>query len=51
VDGVAAVLEGGPERERALAALVAKYEQYAAAPPQGAVIALRVERWSGWAAR
>jgi PPOX class probable F420-dependent enzyme len=51
VDGPASVLEGGAERERALAALVAKYEQYAATPPQGAVIELRVERWNGWAAR
>jgi PPOX class probable F420-dependent enzyme len=51
VDGGATVLDPGAVRERALAALVAKYEQYAAAPPQGEVIALRVERWSGWSAR
>jgi PPOX class probable F420-dependent enzyme len=51
VDGGATVLGPGPERERALAALVAKYEQYAAAPPEGEVIAIGVERWRGWAAR
>ena len=50
VDGRATVLDPGAEREHALAALVAKYEQYAAAPPRGEVIALRVERWSGWSA-
>jgi PPOX class probable F420-dependent enzyme len=51
VDGGATVLDPGAERERALAALVAKYEQYAAAPPQGEMIAIDVERWRGWAAR
>ena len=51
-DGPATVLDADApaERESALRALVAKYEQYAAAPPQGEVIALRVERWSGWSA-
>ena len=51
VDGAAAVLEDGAERERAIAALVAKYGQYASAPPDGPVVALAVERWRGWAAR
>jgi PPOX class probable F420-dependent enzyme len=50
VDGAAAVLEEGAERERAVAALVAKYAQYASAPPEGPVVALAVERWRGWAA-
>jgi PPOX class probable F420-dependent enzyme len=49
-DGPAAVLEEGVEREAALAALVAKYPQYAAAPPGGPVIAVVVERWVGWSA-
>jgi PPOX class probable F420-dependent enzyme len=39
-----------PEAEAALAALTGKYPQYAARPPQGPVIALDVERWSGWSA-
>ena len=52
VDGAASVLgaDAAAERAAAVAALVAKYEQYAATPPQGEVIALRVERWSGWSA-
>jgi PPOX class probable F420-dependent enzyme len=51
VDGAATVLEGGGQRERAIAALVGKYPQYAASPPAGPVIALAAERWRGWAAR
>jgi PPOX class probable F420-dependent enzyme len=42
------VLETGPERERALALLAAKYEQYRAQPPTGAVIAIEVADWRGW---
>jgi PPOX class probable F420-dependent enzyme len=49
-DGSAAVLVEGAEHEAALAALVAKYPQYAAVPPRGAVIAVAVERWLGWSA-
>ena len=49
-DGPAAVLVEGVEHEAAVAALVAKYAQYAAAPPGGAVIAVGVERWRGWSA-
>jgi PPOX class probable F420-dependent enzyme len=48
LDGTAAVLEAGPERDRALELLRAKYEQYRVEPPSGAVIAVRVERWRGW---
>lgn len=51
VDGPAAVLEGGGERDEALAALVAKYEQYAACPPAGPVIAITPGRFSGWSVR
>ncbi|MET7283743.1 TIGR03668 family PPOX class F420-dependent oxidoreductase [Kribbella sp. NPDC005582] len=43
-DGTAEVLEvPAPE------VLVAKYPQYVADPPQGPVIVVRVNRWSGWA--
>jgi PPOX class probable F420-dependent enzyme len=49
-DGAAAVLSGGAEHEAALAALVAKYPQYVAAPPRGPVIAVAVHRWRGWSA-
>jgi PPOX class probable F420-dependent enzyme len=50
VDGTAAVHEGGELRERALAALVAKYPPYAAAPPTGALLVVTPTRWAGWAA-
>ena len=49
-DGTAEVLEAGAERNRALAALAAKYEQYAQSPPGGPVIAIAVERLTGWSA-
>ncbi len=48
--GQAAVLEPGPERERALALLADKYEQYRADPPRGDVLAVRVEEWRSWSA-
>ena len=50
LDGTARVLEGGPEREHALALLREKYEQYRSQPPTGPVIAIGIERWRGWAA-
>jgi PPOX class probable F420-dependent enzyme len=46
-DGVARVLDASPD---GLAALVAKYEQYRSAPPQGPFLLIEVERWSGWTA-
>ncbi len=48
VDGVARVLDDGPERERALDALAAKYDQYARARPPGPVLALDVTGWRAW---
>jgi PPOX class probable F420-dependent enzyme len=51
VDGAAAVLEIGNEGERAIAALTARYPQYARARPPGPVIAITVERITGWSAR
>jgi PPOX class probable F420-dependent enzyme len=50
VDGTAAVHEGGELRERALAALAAKYPPYAAAPPSGLVLVVTPTRWAGWTA-
>jgi PPOX class probable F420-dependent enzyme len=46
--GRAQVLERGPERERALALLAEKYEQYRAHPPTGPVIAIPIDEWRGW---
>lgn len=43
------VIERGAERERALRLLAEKYDQYEEQAPQGAVIALDVEDWRGWA--
>ena len=51
VDGTAAVLESGNEEERAIAALTARYPQYERARPPGPVIALTIERITGWSAR
>jgi PPOX class probable F420-dependent enzyme len=50
VDGTAEVLEDGPLRERALAALVAKYPPYARTPPDGVVLVVTPTRWTGWTA-
>jgi PPOX class probable F420-dependent enzyme len=45
------VLESGAERERALALLEDKYPEYVDSPPQGPVVAVRIERWRGWSFR
>lgn len=50
-DGVARVLEDGAEAETALDLLVARYGQYRERRPDGPVVALDVERISGWSAR
>ncbi len=49
-DGRARVLAAGPERDRALELLAAKYPQYRASPPPGPVLSVAVGRWSGWSA-
>ena len=50
-DGTARVLDpADAEAGRARALLAERYEQYRAAPPPGPVIAVAVERWTGWAA-
>ena len=49
-DGVAAVL-GAAEAAGPRRLLAARYPQYAARPPAGPVIAVRVDRWTGWAAQ
>jgi PPOX class probable F420-dependent enzyme len=50
VDGAAAVLEIGNEEDRAIAALTARYPQYARARPPGPVITIAIERITGWSA-
>jgi hypothetical protein len=44
------VLEDGPEHDRALSLLAAKYEQYRSEPPPGPVIAVGLTEWRGWSA-
>jgi PPOX class probable F420-dependent enzyme len=47
-DGTAAVLADGDASRRAVALLVDRYEQYRAQPPAGPVVAIHIERISGW---
>jgi PPOX class probable F420-dependent enzyme len=50
-DGAARIVDAGAaEAGRARTLLAARYPQYRAAPPPGPVIAVAVERWTGWAA-
>jgi len=49
MDGTARVIDGD-ERARAFNALRGKYPQYREQPLEGAVIAIDVERWTGWSA-
>jgi PPOX class probable F420-dependent enzyme len=52
-DGTARVYEPDvqPElRVAAVRALAARYPQYRARPPEGALIVIAVRRWSGWSA-
>jgi PPOX class probable F420-dependent enzyme len=48
VDGAGRVVESGPERDTALAALATKYDQYRRTPPPGPVVALDITRWRAW---
>ena len=49
-DGAARVVADGAEREQAVAALRAKYPQYADHRLDEAVVAVDVSLWTGWAA-
>ncbi len=48
VDGRARVIAGGVESERAIELLAARYAQYRSSRPPGPVVAIAVDRWSGW---
>ncbi len=48
--GRARVLDAGEEAERALALLVAKYEQYGGAALGAPVLAIEIDEWRDWAA-
>jgi len=47
-DGTARVLMKDAESARAIEMLVERYTQYREAAPGGPVVAIHVERWSGW---
>jgi PPOX class probable F420-dependent enzyme len=50
-DGSARVLETDADESRAAIALLQdRYAQYRDAPPNGPVVAIAVERWTGWRA-
>ena len=48
LDGRARILENGPEHAAAVGLLCAKYPQYRATPPSGAVIAIDVAACRSW---
>lgn len=50
-DGRAAILTAPDARQSPLGLLAAKYPQYRQCRPDGPVIAIEADRWSGWAAR
>jgi PPOX class probable F420-dependent enzyme len=50
LDGRGRVVNDPAERERAVAALVDKYQQYADQPPAGPVLAVDVTGWTSWSA-
>lgn len=49
VDGRASVTASGEEMRHPIDALVARYGQYRERRPDGPVIVIHAERWSGWA--
>jgi PPOX class probable F420-dependent enzyme len=50
-DGTGRILDAdSPEGRDAIARLAARYPQYRENPPRGPVVAIDVERWSGWSA-
>jgi PPOX class probable F420-dependent enzyme len=50
VTGRARVVSSPEERAKMIAALTDKYPQYGEAPPTGAVLAIDVDRVTGWSA-
>lgn len=48
VDGHGRVVRDGPERDRAVELLTAKYPQYRDDPPTGPAIVVDIDRWRCW---
>ncbi len=49
-DGLAVIVEDAEAMARPISLLAERYPQYAASPPAGPVIMIRVDRWTGWSA-
>ncbi|MDN3356526.1 TIGR03668 family PPOX class F420-dependent oxidoreductase [Actinomadura sp. DC4] len=49
-DGTAEIVEDPGAMARPIALLRERYGQYRETPPEGPVVAITVERWTGWAA-
>ncbi len=49
-DGRARIVDDSEQRGRAQELLAARYPQYREHPPHGPMLAVDVERWSGWRA-
>ena len=49
VDGMARVVEDAVEAERAIDLLLARYPQYRSMRPGGPVVAITIQRMTGWA--
>jgi PPOX class probable F420-dependent enzyme len=49
-DGRARVIADAEEQSHAIALLVDRYQQYRDKPPQGPVVAIDIEKLSGWSA-
>ncbi|MGH2634619.1 MAG: TIGR03668 family PPOX class F420-dependent oxidoreductase [Actinomycetota bacterium] len=47
-DGLARIVETGPELRRAIGLLLERYPQERERPPQGPAIAVEITRWSWW---
>lgn len=50
LDGIARVLPRGAEADRASALLAERYSQYRQARPPGPVVAITIQKMTGWAA-
>jgi PPOX class probable F420-dependent enzyme len=48
MDGRARLVDDPGERERGLTLLAGRYPQYRDSPPDGPMLAVDAERWSGW---
>lgn len=51
VDGHAGILEDPARMRDPLALLASRYPQYRDRPPEGPVIAITIDGWTGWSAR